>query len=189
MLFRSSGFGAGGFVSVLDGKLVTSVTATQYDYLEYYDEIQHFTSGQIIKDGAGFEATIHSIDQTNRRMYLSGVTGTPTVNDEIYDTALTVDATKVGELAGDDKDSISVTANVTTALLTQDITSVDTYFSVGSFNNGTIADLFSTTERKYIKIDDEYMKVLKLGTGHIFVARGQAGSVPASHSTNAIVTL
>ena len=180
---------AGGFVSVLDGKLVTSVTATQYDYLEYYDEIQHFTSGQIIKDGAGFEATIHSIDQTNRRMYLSGVTGTPTVNDEIYDTALTVDATKVGELAGDDIDSISVTANVTTALLTQDITSVDTYFSVGSFTNGTIADLFSTTERKYIKIDDEYMKVLKLGTGHIFVARGQAGSIPASHSTNAIVTL
>ena len=185
----TTGFGAGGFVSVLDGKLVTSVTATQYDYLEYYDEIQHFTSGQTIKDGAGFEATIHSIDQTNRRMYLSGVTGTPTVNDEIYDTALTVDATKVGELAGDDKDSISVTANVTTALLTQDITSVDTYFSVGSFTNGTIADLFSTTERKYIKIDDEYMKVLKLGTGHIFVARGQAGSVPASHSTNAIVTL
>ena len=185
----TTGFGAGGFVSVLDGKLVTSVTATQYDYLEYYDEIQHFTSGQTIKDGAGFEATIHSIDQTNRRMYLSGVTGTPTINDEIYDTALTVDATKVGELAGDDIDSISVNANIITALLTQDITSVDTYFSVGSFTNGTIADLFSTTERKYIKIDDEYMKVLKLGTGHIFVARGQAGSVPASHSTNAIITL
>ena len=122
-------------------------------------------------------------------MYLSGVTGTPTINDEIYDTALTVDATKVGELAGDDIDSISVNANIVTALLTQDITSVDTYFSVGSFTNGTIADLFSTTERKYIKIDDEYMKVLKLGTGHIFVARGQAGSVPASHSTNAIITL
>ena len=37
--------------------------------------------------------------------------------------------------------------------LTQDITSVDTYFSVGSFNNGTIADLFSTTERADIYID------------------------------------
>ena len=122
-------------------------------------------------------------------MYLSSVTGTPTINDEVYDTALTVDSTKIGELAGDDIDSISVGANIVTGLLTQDITSVDTYFSVGSFNNGTIADLFSTTERKYIKIDDEYMKVLKLGTGHIFVARGQAGSVPASHSTNAVVTL
>ena len=27
----TTGFGAGGFVSVLDGKLVTSVTATEYD--------------------------------------------------------------------------------------------------------------------------------------------------------------
>ena len=90
---------------------------------------------------------------------------------------------------GNDIDAISVSATVVTALLTQDISSVDTYFSVGSFTNGTISDFFSTTERKYIKIGDEYMKVLKLGTGHIFVARGQAGSIPASHSTNAIVTL
>ena len=185
----TSGFGAGGFVSVLDGKLVSSVTATQYNYLEYYNEEAHFTSGQTIKDGAGFEATIHSVDQSNRGMYLSGVTGTPTINSEIYDTSLTVDATKVGELAGNDIDGISVGANIVTALLTQDITSVDTYFSIGSFNNGTIADLVSTTERKYIKIDDEYMRVLKRGTGHIFVARGQAGSVPATHSTNAAISL
>ena len=185
----TSGFGAGGFVSVLSGKLVSSVTATQYDYLEYYDEAQHFVSGITIKNGSGFQATVHSIDQLTRRMYLSNVTGTPTINDEIFDTSLAVDNSKVSELSGDDINGISVGANVVTALLTQNISSVDTYFSVGSFNNGTISDLYSNSQVKYIKIDDEYMKVVKLGTGHIFVNRGQSGTLAASHTTNSAITL
>ena len=185
----TDGFGASGYVSVLDGQPVTSVNFAEYDYLEYYDELQHFDSGQTIKNGAGFQGTIHSIDPNNRRIYLSSVTGTPTVTDEIYDNTLVVDNSISSELSGDDKSSISVTANVTGALLTQDLSSVDTYFSLGSFTNGSISDFYSTTQVKYIKIDDEYMKVLKQVTGHIFVLRGQSGTIPAAHTSGASITL
>ena len=185
----TEGFGASGYVSVLDGQPVTSVSFAEYHYLEYSEELQHFTVGQTIKNNDTFQGTIHSIDPNNRRVYLDAVTSHPAVGDEIYDDTLVVDISIASELAGDDKSSISVTANVTGALLTQDLSSVDTYFSLGSFTNGTISDFYSATEVKYIKIDDEYMKVLKQVTGHIFVLRGQSGTIPAVHASGASITL
>ena len=192
VVFDSSdteGFGAGGYISVLKGKPVSSVSFAEYHYLEYANELQHFTVGQTIKNYGTFQGTIHSIDPNNRRVYLDAVTSHPAVGDEIYDDTLVVDNTVSSELSGPDKSNISVTANIITALLTEDISSVDTYFSIGSFTNGTISDFYSTTELKYIKIDDEYMKVVKLGTGHLFVLRGQSGTNAASHTASTSITL
>ena len=77
MVFDSTdteGFGASGYVSVLDGQPVTTVNFAEYHYLEYSNELQHFTVGQTIKNNDTFQGTIHSIDPTNRRVYLDAVT-------------------------------------------------------------------------------------------------------------------
>ena len=105
----TGGSDAAGFVSVLKGQPITTVTKATFDYLEHANEFGSFDRYDNIATLSGYLAEIHSIDTSNRRMYLTNASGQteiigdlpdPNSRDTIYNTALTVDTQSVSELVG-----------------------------------------------------------------------------------------
>ena len=187
----TDGDGAAGFISVLRGQSVTSTSRDEYDYIEYRDENFPLIQGSIIKSFEGFEATVHTVDQTAKRAYLANVSGTiPTLGTRIYDTNLTVDESTFTELVGPDIDTATISGVSTTAELVADITPATTYFQLTNFTNCTINDFFTSGKKKYIKINDEFMRVVYsiANTNHVVVQRGYDSSI-TDHSSGDTVTL
>lgn len=186
----TSGFGAAGFVSVIEGKDVVSTTFTQYDYLEYYDETTPFSNGSIIKTADGFSAQIHSINQNKKYAYLKNVTGTnPSSGEVIYDSTLTPEVLISNELTGTNAAIAVILGLETKCTLNASIDSATTYLSVSGFTNCTIDDFFSPNISKFIKIDDEYMRVkYKASSTNILVERG-INSIQTTHTSGSTVTL
>ena len=186
----TSGFGAAGFVSVIEGKDIISTTFTQYDYLEYYDETTPFSNGSTIKTADGFSAVIHSVNQNEKYAYLENVTGTnPSSGEVIYDSTLTPEVLISNEITGVDGTVTVISGLETKCTLDSSIDSATTYLSVSGFTNCTINDFFSPTINKYIKIDDEYMLVkYKASSNNILVERG-INSIQTTHASGSTVTL
>lgn len=186
----TEGFSAAGFVSLLEGKPISSTTYNYYDYLEYEDDKLPFTTGSTIATADGFSATIHSTNQNNKHLYLSNVSGTiPSKQEIIYDTTLTPEVLVETELVGKDFTNSVTTALATTAVLNVAIDSTTTYLDIGSFTNCTINDFYSTTIPKYIKIDEEYIRVISIvDSNHIIVRRGFR-SIQQPHAASSSITL
>lgn len=185
----TEGEGAAGYVSVIKGRPISSVSYNYYDYLEYYDENIPFVQGSTIKTLNGFSATVHSVDQINKNMYLSNVLGQlPSIKEQIYDTNLTVDLTVSSELVGPDISTIAVNLLPTTAQLSTDIDSVTSYFLLSNFTNCTISDFYSPSTKRYIKIGQEFMRVLQISGNYVLVERGY-NTVQTTHSAGSTVTL
>jgi hypothetical protein len=184
------------YVSVLKGQSVTNVTKILYDYLEYYDENIPFTQGSTIKTTDGWEAEIHSINQIEKSMYLTNVSGTvPSEKEVIYDTNLTIDVSVSSEISGNlitsVQDPIITTAQPIAELVTN-IGTNQTYFAIENFVSCTITDFQQTSNNKvYIKINDEYMRVIQVLPGtpdYIIVERGYR-STQQLHDAGDIVKL
>ena len=202
--FNNEGTGgsdAAGFVSVLKGQPITAVTKATYDYLEYTNDFGSFDVDDNISTSAGFLAKIHSIDTSNRRMYLTnadsqteiiGDLPDPNTRDTVYNTALTVDTQSVSELVGANISTNVVLAQQKFALLNEanGISTVTTTFLIDNFNNSTIADFTpSSGNPVYIKIGSEIMKVVSTqGTNRLIVTRG-INTVATSHLNNVNVTI
>lgn len=186
----TEGTGAAGFVSVIKGQSVSTVSYAEYDYLEYFDENIPFTKGSTIESPYGFSATIHAIDQVNKWMYLSNVTGTlPTKGEPIFDTTLTLEQDYKTETIGAQISDVILSANETTAELVTDIDSVTSYFELDTFINCTISNFNSVNGIPvYIKINQEYMKVIATSSNYVLVERG-FNSSQDSHSAGDTVTL
>jgi len=187
---ETSGFGAAGFVSVIEGKDIVSTTFTEYDYLEYYDESTPFSNGSTIKTADGFSAVIHSVNQNDRYAYLKNVTGNnPSSGEPIFDSTLTPEVLISNELTGTNATVAVINGLETKCTLDSDIDSATTYLSIFGFTNCTIDDFFSLTINKYIKIDDEYMLVkYKASSDKILVERG-INSIQTPHADGSTVTL
>lgn len=186
----TDGDGAAGFVSVLRGRPITSTSFDYYDYLEYTDENFPFTQGSVINSFEGFSAEIHTIDQNQKRAYLTNVSGTlPSLGTRIYDTNLTVDESIFTELVGPDISTATISSIQTTAELVSDITASTSYFQLTNFANCVIGDFFTSGKKTYIKINDEYMRVVFTdNTNHVVVQRGY-DSEKTEHSSGDTVTL
>lgn len=186
----TEGFGAAGFVSVLKGQPVTTVSYAQYGYLEYFDENIPFSLGSTIKTADGFSATIHAIDQINKWMYLRDISGVlPSKTTQIYDTSLTLEEDYRTETIGVQISQILLPGVPTTASLVTDIDSVSSYFQIDTFVNCNITDFVPTNSiPTYIKIDQEYMKVVSAVGNYLLVERGY-NSAQNPHSENSTVTL
>ena len=186
----TDGDGAAGFVSVLRGRPITSTSFDYYDYLEYTDENFPFNQGSVINSFEGFSAEIHTIDQIQKRAYLSNVSGTlPVPGTRIYDTNLTVDETTFSELVGPDISTATISSTQTTAELVSDITASTSYFQLTNFANCVIGDFFTPGKKTYVKINDEYMRVVfSDSNNHIVVQRGY-DSQRTEHSSGDTVTL
>ena len=193
----TEGSGAAGFVSVIKGQPISSTSSDFYDYLEYTEESFPFQTGATIQSFEGFKAKIHVADQINKRLYLTNaddeteIVGTlPTRGTTIYDQNLSIDVDTFSETVGDTKDTVVLDAATTTADLASNIDSVTTYFQLTNFSNCTINDFFTTGEKKYVKIGNEYMRVVYIfpATNHIIVQRG-FDSQQEAHSAGDTVTL
>lgn len=186
----TEGTGAAGFVSVLKGQSVSTVSFSEYDYLEYFEENIPFTKGTTIESPYGFSATVHAIDQVNKWMYLSNVSGTlPTKGTPIFDTTLTLEQDYQTETIGAKISDVVLSASETTAELVTDIDSVTSYFELDTFTNCSIND-FKTVNGipVYIKINQEYMKVIATASNYVLVERG-FNSAQNTHSAGDTVTL
>lgn len=192
----TDGSDAAGFVSVLSGKLITSVTKATYDYLEYKTELGTFNVGDQIKSLEGFTATIYSVDSANQNLYLSNVSGdipNPENRDSFYNTSLTFDTQSVSELVGPDITQPVVPATLKLALLneTSGIKINQTTFLIDNFNSSTTINDFAPSSGNpvYIQINSEIMKVIAVqGTNRLLVSRG-INSVPSVHINNSNVTI
>ena len=186
----TEGTGAAGFVSVLKGQLVSTVSFAEYDYLEYFEENIPFSKGTTIESPFGFSATVHATDQNNKWMYLSNVSGPlPTKGTPIFDTTLTLEQDYKTETIGAQISDVILSANETTAELVTDIDSVTSYFELDTFTNCTISN-FNTINGipVYIKINQEYMKVIATSSNYVLVERG-FNSAQNVHSAGDVVTL
>lgn len=200
----TGGSDAAGFVSVLEGKPITSVTKATFDYLEYVNDFGSFNVGDNIATLSGYLAEIHSIDTSNRRMYLTNADGQteivgdlpdPNSRDGIYNTTLTVDTQSVSELVGPSISTNVVTAQQKFALLNEvnGISTVTTTFLIDNFSNTTNNDITdfnpSSGNPVYIKMGSEIMKVISTqGTNRLIVSRG-INSVATTHNNNSNVII
>ena len=197
----TGGSDAAGFVSVLKGQPITTVTKATYDYLEYTNDFGSFDVNDNISTSAGFLAKIHSIDTSNRRMYLTNASGQtqiigdrpdPNTRDVVYNTTLTVDTQSVSEVVGATISTNVITAQQKYALLnaSNGITNSTTTFLIDNFNNSTITDFTpSSGNPVYIKIGSEIMKVVSTqGANRLIVIRG-VNTVASSHLNNVNVTI
>ena len=197
----TNGSEAAAFVSVLRGQPITTVTKATFDYLEYANEFGSFDIGDNIATLSGYLAEIHSIDTSNRRMYLTNASGQteiigdlpdPNSRDTIYNTTLTVDTQSVSELVGPSIGTPIVTAQQKFALLnaSNGITNSTTTFLIDNFNNSTITDFTpSSGNPVYIKMGSEIMKVVSTqGANRLIVIRG-INTVASSHANNVNVTI
>jgi len=187
----TGGFGAAGFVSILRGKPVTSVTSDLYDLLEYKDENIPFGVGATIKTADGFTADIYAIDQINKKAYLENVSGDVPVRDEvIYDNDLTTQLLTFTELTGVDVSTVAIGTTQQTAALVNNITQSTKLIELKTFANCTINDFFSNYKR-IIKINNEYMRVLKIDITNntALVERGYESFVTSHSADDPIVLL
>jgi len=193
----TDGEGSAGFVSVIKGQPISSASFDYYDYLEYTEDTFPFQTGSVVESFEGFKAKIHVADQINKRLYLtnaddeSDIVGPlPTKGIALYDQNLSIDVDTFSETVGETKNSVALNADQTTAELTADLDSVSTYFQLTNFNNCVIQNFFASGEKKYVKIGDEYMRVVFnfTATNHIIVKRG-FNSQQTSHSAGDTVTL
>ena len=204
IVFNNEGTGgtdAAGFVSVLKGQPVTSVSKTTFDYLEYTNDFGSFSVGDNIATSEGFLAKIHSIDIANERMYLTnadteteiiGDNPDPNSRDIVYNTELTLDTQSVSELVGANISTNIITSSESFAQLDESngISTVTTTFLIDSFTNSNIADFTpSSGNPVYIKIGSEIMKVVSTqGTNRLIVSRG-VNTVARSHDNDVQVTI
>jgi hypothetical protein len=192
----TDGTGVAAYVSVLKGQSVSNVSKTLYDYLEYYDENIPFISGSTIKTTDGWQAEIYSINQSEKSMYLTNVSGTvPSKNEVIYDTNLTIDVSVSSEISGNPSTSVQdpvITTAQPTAELKFSIGTNQTYFAIENFVSCSITDFQQTSNSKvYIKINDEYMRVIQVLPGtpdYIIVERGYR-SIQQIHNAQDLVKL
>ena len=186
----TGGFGAAAFVSTIKGQTVTSVSKATYDYLEYDEENIPFASGSTIQTVGGFSASVYSVDQKLKRMYLTGVTGGPLQDgDRIFDTSLTVDVDVNTEVVGSAIGTAALNNLVNTAELVDNLDSVTGYIRLQNYNlSGTIA-LY--TIGKYIKIEEEYCKIIQVYTSDnaILVRRGVNETTQEAYAAGTTVTL
>ena len=192
----TDGFGAAGFVSTIKGQAISSVSKATYDYLEYDDENIPFSSGSVIQTAGGFSASVYSVDQKLKRIYLTGVTNGPLQEgDRIFDTSLTVDVTVNTELAAIDttldfNDAGNRVGNlIYTSELVDPVDSVTGYFRLQNYNLGSTIALY--TVGKFVKIGTEYCKIIQTfaGDNAILVRRGVNESSPEAYASGTTVTL
>ena len=204
IVFDNEGTGgtdAAGFVSVLKGQPVTSVSKTTFDYLEYTNDFGSFSAGDNIATSEGFLAKIHSIDTINERMYLTnadteteiiGDNPDPNSRDIVYNTELTLDTQSVSELVGANISTNAITSSESFAQLNESngISTVTTTFLIDSFTNATITNFTpSSGNPVYIKVGSEIMKVVATqGSNRLIVSRG-VNTVAKSHVNNVQVTI
>lgn len=191
----TKGFDAAAYISVLQGRSVSAVSKSTYDYLEYTDDIGNFDAGSTIKTTNGYQADIYSIDTVNERIYLENVTGTPPNpqnKESFYNTNLTIDSTSISELIGADVSTIVVSQQQKTAQLNESsgISATTTTFLIDNLLNATISDFTpSQGNPVYIKIDNEIIKVIAVqGANRLLVARGIA-STESTHANNASIKI
>ena len=204
IVFNNEGTGgtdAAGFVSVLKGQPVTSVSKTTFDYLEYTNDFGSFSAGDNIATSEGFLAKIHSIDTIHERMYLTnadteteiiGDNPDPNSRDIVYNTELTLDTQSVSELVGTNISTNAITSSESFAQLNESngISTVTTTFLIDSFTNATITNFTpSSGNPVYIKVGSEIMKVVSTqGSNRLIVSRG-VNTVAKSHVNNVQVTI
>ena len=204
IVFDNEGTGgtdAAGFVSVLKGQPITSVSKTTFDYLEYTNDFGSFSVGDNIATSEGFLAKIHSIDTIHERMYLTNAdTETEIIGDNpdsssrdiVYNTELTLDTQSVSELVGANISTNAITSSESFAQLNESngISTVTTTFLIDGFTNSTIADFTpSSGNPVYIKIGSEIMRVVSTqGSNRLIVSRG-VNTVARPHSDDVQVTI
>jgi hypothetical protein len=186
----TDGFGAAGFVSVLRGKPITSVTSSLYDLLIYKNENIPFQIGSTVKSPNGFSADIYAVDQINKRAYLQNVTGTLPIRDEqIYDTNLTTQLQTFTEITGIDLTTPVISATLQSADCLDEISTATKLIQLNNFANCTINDFFSNY-KKIIKVNSELMRVLKIDpiNNNILVERGFNSGI-SSHNAGSTLTI
>ena len=168
---QTQGFGASAFVSVLKGRNVVNVSKELYDYIEYEDESSPITEGTVLKTNNGYEGTVYNVNQTRKQIYIDRTAGT-TIDDgfEIFDDQNLTDTlveTKLTE---------TINNNLFTTSLTNDVGRTSLLITVNSVSNISVGD--------YIKIEDEYIKVIRIDGTELFVIRGINGTIAKSYSAN-----
>ena len=200
---QTGGSDASGFVSVLKGQPITTVTKSTYDYLEYTNDFGFFDVGDNISSSEGFLAEIHSIDISNRRMYLTNANGQseiigdlPNANnrDVVFNTELTIDTESVSELVGTSVSTNVVTASEKFALINESggISKGTTSFLIDNFSTtgNTIGDFTPTSGNPvYVKVGSEIMRVISVqGNNRLLVSRG-VNTFASSHDNNFNVSI
>lgn len=168
---ETKGFGASAFVSVLKGRNVVNVSKELYDYIEYKDESAPITEGTVLKTANGYEGTVYNVNQTRKEIYIDKTAGT-TIDDgfEIFDDQNLTDTSIETKLTE------TINNNLFTTSLTNDVERRSLLITVNSVSNISVGD--------YIKIEDEYIKVIRINGTELFVIRGINGTTPKSYSAN-----
>ena len=155
----------------MKGRNVVNVSKELYDYIEYEDESSPITEGTVLKTNNGYEGTVYNVNQTRKQIYIDRTAGT-TIDDgfEIFDDQNLTDTlieTKLTE---------TINNNLFTTSLTNDVGRTSLLITVNSVSNITVGD--------YIKIEDEYIKVIRIDGTELFVIRGINGTIAKSYSAN-----
>ena len=173
----TKGFGASAYVSILKGSNITNTSKQFYDYVEYEKESLGITENTIFKTIDGYEGSVFNVDPIKKQLYILRSAGSTSIinkNSEIFDNQNLTDTTIVSKLSED----LAVTSFTTT--LNGDINNIESLITVSNSSNITVGD--------YLKIDQEYLKVIAKDSVNLRVIRGINFSTKETHA-NSIITI
>ena len=173
---QTNGFGATAIVSVLNGRSISNTSKQTYDYIEYDQETATITESTIFKTVDGFIGNVFNVDLDKKQIYI-----TKTAGSAIPEGAQIFDDQNLTDAFEEEKLSATLNSNLFTTVLSSSITATDSLIDVNSVTN--------IDEGDFIKIGEEYLKVIRKTGTELFVIRGVNGTRKQSYTSGTSVKI
>lgn len=174
----TKGFGASAYVSILKGSNVTNTAKQPYDYVEYEKESSNINQNTIFKTIDGYQGSVFNVDPIKKQLYIlrsSGSTSIINKNSEIFDDQNLSDTTIVSKLTE------NINTNLITTTLNGDVNNIESLITVSNSSNITVGD--------YLKIDQEYLKVIEKDSLDLRVIRGVGFTKKEKHDNTSQIKI
>ena len=174
----TKGFDASAHVSILKGSNITNTSKQLYDYVEYKKENSSITENTIFKTIDGYEGSVFNVDPIKKQLYILRSAGSTSIinkNSEIFDDQNLTDTTIVSKLSED------LTVTSFTTFLDGNIDKIESLITVDNVTNINVGD--------YLKIDQEYLKVIEKNSLNLRVIRGINFSTKETHDDDSTIKI